>query len=86
MFILSALFLFFRSLIKPRIVLATEILALRQQLAVVPTEKSVSQYLLVFTVTPVPRQNSEYGENNGPPLLLVYSGSVHVIFMTILFS
>jgi putative transposase len=34
MFILSALFLFFLSLIKPRIVLATEILALRQQLVV----------------------------------------------------
>jgi putative transposase len=34
MFILSALFLFFRSLIAPRLTLATEILALRQQLAV----------------------------------------------------
>src|SRR5262249_21839859 len=34
MFILSTLFLFFRSLIAPRLTLATEILALRQQLAV----------------------------------------------------
>jgi putative transposase len=34
MFILSALFLIFRSLIAPRLTLATEILALRQQLAV----------------------------------------------------
>jgi hypothetical protein len=34
MFILSALYLFFRSLIKSRIMLTTEILALRQQLVV----------------------------------------------------
>lgn len=34
MFILSTLFLFFRSLIAPRLTLAIEILALRQQLAV----------------------------------------------------
>src|SRR5215813_9638020 len=34
MFVLSTLFLFFRSLIAPRLTLAAEILALRQQLAV----------------------------------------------------